>query len=45
VINALFDMDGAAALTSRLGFTLTPRGFHSRGSINHLMVFEGHYLE
>jgi hypothetical protein len=45
VINALFDMDGAAALMSRLGFTLTPRGFHSLGSINHLMVFEGHYLE
>ena len=45
VINALFDMDGAAALMSRLGFTLTPRGYHSLGSINHLMVFEGHYLE
>jgi hypothetical protein len=30
---------------SQLGFTLTPRGFHSLGSINHLMVFEGHYLE
>ena len=45
VINALFDMDGAAALMSRLGFALTPRGYHSLGSINHLMVFEGHYLE
>ena len=45
VINALFDMDDAAALMSRLGFTLTPRGYHSLGSINHLMVFEGHYLE
>jgi Glyoxalase-like domain len=45
VINALFDMDGAEALISQLGFTLTPRGFHSLGSINHLMVFEGHYLE
>jgi hypothetical protein len=45
VINTLFDMDGAAALMSRLGFTLTPRGFHSLGSINHLMVFEDHYLE
>ena len=30
---------------SELGFTLTPRGFHSLGSINHLMMFEGHYLE
>ena len=45
VINALFDMDGAEALMSRLGFTVTPRGYHSLGSINHLMVFEGHYLE
>jgi hypothetical protein len=45
VINALFDMDRAATLMSQLGFTLTPRGFHSLGSINHLMVFEGHYLE
>src|ERR1700740_238873 len=45
VINALFDTDRAAALMSQLGFTLTPRGYHSLGSINHLMVFEGHYLE
>jgi hypothetical protein len=45
VINALFDMDPAAALMSQLGFTLTPRGFHSLGSINHLMAFEGYYLE
>jgi hypothetical protein len=45
VINVLFDMDRAAALMSQLGFTLTPRGYHSLGSINHLMVFEGHYLE
>jgi hypothetical protein len=45
VINTLFEMDHAAALMSQLGFTLTPRGFHSLGSINHLMMFEGHYLE
>jgi Glyoxalase-like domain len=45
VINTLFDMDRAATLMSQLGFTLTPRGYHSLGSINHLMVFEGHYLE
>jgi len=45
VINTLFDMDRAAALVSQLGFTLTPRGYHSLGSINHLMMFEGHYLE
>jgi hypothetical protein len=45
VINVLFDMDRAADLMSRLGFTLTPRGYHSLGSINHLMMFEGDYLE
>src|SRR5271168_3467892 len=45
VINVQFDMDRAAALMAQLGFTLTPRGYHSLGSINHLMMFEGHYLE
>jgi hypothetical protein len=45
VINTLFDMDRAAALVSRLGFTLTPRGHHSLGSINHLMMFEHDYVE
>src|SRR5579864_9274830 len=45
VINTLFDMDRAVALMSQLGFTLTPRGYHSLGSINHLMMFEHDYLE
>src|SRR5579871_1007405 len=45
VINVLFDMDRAAALMSQLGFTVTPRGYHSLGSINHLMMFEHDYLE
>jgi len=45
VINTLFDMDRAADLMSRLGFTLTPRGYHSLGSINHLAMFEHDYLE
>lgn len=45
VINTLFDMDRAAALMSQLGFTLTPRGYHSLGSINHLMMFAQDYLE
>jgi hypothetical protein len=45
VINTLFDMDRAATLMEQLGFTVTPRGYHSLGSINHLMVFEGGYLE
>ncbi|PWC11243.1 VOC family protein [Brenneria corticis] len=45
VLNAQFETDRAAALLSRLGFTLTPRGYHSMGSINHLIMFERHYLE
>jgi hypothetical protein len=45
VINTLFDMDRAAALMSQLGFTLTPRGYHSLGSINHLVMFEQDYVE
>ena len=45
VINTLFDMDRAADLMSQLGFTLTPRGYHSLGSINHLVMFENDYLE
>ncbi|WP_298261200.1 VOC family protein [Bradyrhizobium sp.] len=45
VINVLFDMDRAATLMSELGFTLTPRGYHSLGSINHLVMFEHDYVE
>jgi hypothetical protein len=30
---------------SQLGFTLTPRGYHSLGSINHLVMFERDYVE
>jgi len=45
VINSLFETDAAATLLAGLGFTLTPRGYHTLGSINHLMVFAGNYLE
>jgi len=45
VINALAQMDAAADLFAALGFQLTPRGHHSLGSINHLMMTEGAYLE
>ncbi|MCY0386755.1 VOC family protein [Robbsia sp. Bb-Pol-6] len=45
VINTRFQMDVAAALFERLGFQLTPRGHHSLGSINHLVMFPDHYLE
>jgi hypothetical protein len=45
VINTRFETTRAAALLTRLGFTLTPRGYHAMGSVNHLMVFENDYLE
>ncbi|ETW96215.1 MAG: hypothetical protein ETSY1_27495 [Candidatus Entotheonella factor] len=45
VINVHFAMDLAEPLFEALGFTLTPRGYHSLGSINHLMTFGSDYLE
>src|ERR1700761_3749080 len=45
VVNAMFETDAAASCFEALGFALTPRGYHSLGSVNHLMMFDGHYLE
>ena len=45
VINTMRDMDAAAVAFTILGFRLTPRGHHSLGSINHLMMTPGPYLE
>ncbi len=45
VVNVLDRMDEAQALYTRLGFTLTPRGHHTLGSINHLAMFGTDYLE
>ena len=45
VINVRADMDAAEIEFGNLGFTITPRGFHTLGSINHLMIFETDYLE
>src|SRR3712207_959854 len=45
VVNVLDRMDDAAALYRRLGFTLTPRGYHTLGSINHLAILGTNYLE
>jgi hypothetical protein len=45
VINVLRRMDEAADLFAALGFRLTPRGHHSLGSVNHLMMTAGPYLE
>jgi hypothetical protein len=45
VINARDQLDRAADIWQRLGFTLTPRGFHTLGSMNHLAMFGTDYLE
>jgi catechol 2,3-dioxygenase-like lactoylglutathione lyase family enzyme len=45
VINARDEMDHAADVYRRLGFTLTERGYHSLGSMNHLAMFGTDYLE
>lgn len=38
-------MEDAHAIFSALGFALTPRGYQSLGSINHLAMFGTDYLE
>jgi len=45
VVNARDQIDQAADTYRRLGFTLTPRGYHTLGSINHLAMFGTDYLE
>ena len=45
VIHVGSNMDGAETVFHRLGFVLTPRGYHSTGSFNHLMMFGTDYLE
>ncbi len=45
VINVQFEMDRAEGLFGDLGFALTERGYHSLGSVNHLMMFGTDYLE
>lgn len=45
VVNVRDRIDAGAACYRRLGFTLTPRGYHTLGSINHLAIFGTDYLE
>lgn len=45
VVNVMEGLDAAFHTFERLGFLLTPRGYHSLGSVNHLAVFETDYLE
>jgi hypothetical protein len=42
---AVRDLDAAAASFTALGFTLTPRGFHSIGSENHCIMLGSTYIE
>lgn len=45
VINGHYAIEKAADTLLALGFTLTPQGRHSMGSLNHLIVLEDNYLE
>jgi len=45
VIDVRDRMDEAARIFTGLGFRLTPRGHHTLGSMNHLMMFATDYLE
>lgn len=45
VVNARLALDPAAGVFTDLGFNLTPRGHHSLGSINQLMMDPASYLE
>jgi len=45
VVDARDRMDEAARVYQSLGFQLTPRGYHTLGSINHLAIFATNYLE
>jgi hypothetical protein len=45
VIDVGTQIDEAEAAYRSLGFNLSARGRHTIGSVNHLAVFPGHYLE
>ncbi|MGH7032654.1 MAG: VOC family protein, partial [Stellaceae bacterium] len=45
VVNAGKRLDAAERCYRGLGFALTPRGYHTLGSINHCAVFDEDYLE
>jgi hypothetical protein len=45
VVNVRNRMDEAVETYRGLGFTMTPRGYHTLGSMNHLAMFGTDYLE
>lgn len=45
VVNVRDRIDAGLETYQRLGFTMTPRGYHTLGSMNHLAIFGNDYLE
>jgi hypothetical protein len=45
VVIVVRDLDAARDTFARMGFTVTPRGFHSVGSQNHCVMFGRDYVE
>ena len=45
VVNVRDRIDAGLETYSRLGFTMTPRGYHTLGSMNHLAILGNEYLE
>lgn len=45
VVIVVRDLDKAQRAYARMGFTLTPRGFHTLGSQNHCLMFGSDYVE
>jgi len=45
VVNVRDRIDAGLETYVRLGFTMTPRGYHTLGSMNHLAIFGTEYLE
>jgi len=45
IVNARDKLDAVASRYAQLGFTLTPRGHHTLGSINNLAVLGTDYIE
>ncbi|HVL56575.1 MAG TPA: VOC family protein [Burkholderiaceae bacterium] len=45
LVIAVRDLDRAQSTYQRMGFTLTPRGYHTLGSQNHCLMFGTDYLE
>jgi Glyoxalase-like domain len=45
VVNVRDRIDAGLETYQRLGFTMTPRGYHTLGSMNHLAILGTEYLE